>query len=98
MSRHKNHVGQDVKSLVREFRKRWSRARIGLLLCHLVHAIDETIGFGGEGEEADMQEAEKMLLELKKDLFKLIPEKRCKFRANNIDELLTEEPQEEEEG
>lgn len=92
MSRKTSSVGdvQDAFKLISNFRDRWPRSKISLLLCHLFYAIDETQELTGELE--DMKEAETMLLDLFKDLKSLVPEKREKPNLKRLEkELLKEE-------
>ena len=57
-------------------KKKWNHAKLSLLRCHLIYAIDEIFFLGNLDEKVDMLEADNLLHELFVDLKKLFPDIR----------------------
>ena len=86
-----------IDKSVEVFRNKWPRGKLSLLASHLFYAIDETRDWGGWIDTKDMDEAEKMFLELFKDLNKLIPEFHQKVDVKLFEsEILEEEKGEDD--
>src|ERR1043165_5456875 len=89
----------DADNLLESFRDKWSRGKLSLLSAHIFFAIDETRDLYGWKDIEDMDEAEKMFLELVADVEKFIPIVRDKPKFQNLEkELLTEEIEDEDLG
>ncbi len=88
---------QDLNSQVEVFRDKWPHGKLSLLTAHLIFALDETRDLYGWTESENMDEAEKMFLQLMVDLKKLHPERREKPNVREIEkELFKEEELEDD--
>lgn len=97
MSKKSKKRKQDADSLIETFRNKWSRGKLSLLSCHIFFAIDETRDLYGWKDIEDMEEAEKMFLELLSDVEKFIPIVRDKSKFQNIEnEVLKEDIDDED--
>ena len=84
-------IGFEEKSLevlVEDFRERWPHGKLSLLAAHIFYAIDETRDILGWTETEDMDECEKMFLELLLDLKKCVPVRKEKFDIKEYEKLL----------
>jgi len=73
------------------FREKWPHGKMSLLACHIFHAFDETRDWGGWLDTGDMDEGEKMFMELIVDLKKLVPERKAKVNIKVFEKDLVEE-------
>lgn len=97
MSKKHHKKAQDINQQVQVFRDKWPHGKLSLLTAHLIFALDETRDIYGWTEVENMDEAEKMFLELMRDLKKLNPEKRDKPNIKLLEkELLQTEENEDE--